>query len=306
MIAFPPQVRRIAVLGDIGGQLGVLHRVLSDLGVVADRLPEDLALIQVGDLVRVGGRGLDDVGCLAMVSRCMRANPGRWVQLAGNHDLALLGGPRRQSWPAPSSVESDAAEILRDWWEEGRLHLAVALGCREYGDVLITHAGLTRGAWRRLGCPADPYTAAELIDAERGRPVETVARGGALTGVDSGPDAERADVIWAEVSTELYAPWIAAGDAPFSQIHGHASPWNWAIGNWWPDTPTAVRTVTTLEADLRRTTICLGPGEPGPVAVGVDWMLGDEAVSGIWPLLVLHIRTRGEAVRKTSGTWHRK
>lgn len=35
MIGFPASVQRVAVLGDIGGQLGVLRRVLADLGATS-------------------------------------------------------------------------------------------------------------------------------------------------------------------------------------------------------------------------------------------------------------------------------
>jgi hypothetical protein len=37
--------------------------------------------------------------------------------------------------------------VLRSWWTGGALRLAVAIRAEEYGDVLITHAGLTRGRW---------------------------------------------------------------------------------------------------------------------------------------------------------------
>jgi hypothetical protein len=140
MIGFPASVRRVAVLGDIGGQFAVLRRVLAELGASSGRLPDDLAVVQVGDLVRVGGNGLDNVGCMSLAEHCRAANPGRWVQLLGNHDMALLGGPRRPSWPAVST-DDGSARTLRRWWDEREGQLALAVRCQEYGDVLITHAG---------------------------------------------------------------------------------------------------------------------------------------------------------------------
>jgi len=117
---------------------------------------------------------------------------------------------------------------LRRWWDERQARLALAVRCQEYGDVLITHAGLTRGRWRALGAAADHVAVADLLNADIGKPVSEAIHGGALADIDAGPDAERADVTWAEVIGEMYGPWLAAGDAPFPQIHGHASPWNWA------------------------------------------------------------------------------
>jgi hypothetical protein len=289
MTGFPPSVRRVAVVGDIGGQLIVLQRVLEELGAHpgSGRLPADLAVVQVGDLVRVGGRGLDNAGCVATAARLWDANPGRWVQLLGNHDVALLGGPRRTAWPGPDSADVNVARVLQGWWDEHRARLALAVSCRALGDVLITHAGLTRGRWLHLGAPPDPYAAADLVNADVGAPIDQVILGGALTDVDAGPDGERADVTWAEVIDELYAPWLSAGDAPFTQIHGHASPWNWSTGSWWPAATPAVRAATTVDPTVRRTTAELAAGDGGPLAVGVDWMLGDVPTASTWPPLVL-------------------
>ena len=290
MTGLPFQVRRVAVLGDIGGQLGVLDAVIAELGAdPSGRLPADLAVVQVGDLTRVGGRGLDNAGCVAAAAGYRSANPGRWLQLLGNHDVALLGGPRRSSWREPSTEDDGVAAVLQRWWSEHLVQLAFAVRTRELGDVLITHAGLTRGRWRRLGSPPDPFAAAASINDDVGRPIGEVIHGGALTGISAGPDAEAADVTWAEVITELYVPWLDAGDAPFSQVHGHAAPWNWTTDSWWPDATSAVRAATRVDRAVRRTTIRLGRGEGSPQAVGVDWMLGDEPASATWPLLTLTV-----------------
>ena len=287
---FPDAVQRVAVLGDIGGQLGVFERVMDELGASSGRLPADLAVVQVGDLVRVGGQGLDNAGCVAAAADYWAANPGRWVQLFGNHDMTLLGGPSRPSWPALSAEDAAAARTMQRWWDSREARLALAVRCDAYGDVLITHAGLTRGLWRRLGAVPDPAAVAALLNADVGKPVGEVIRGGALTGLAAGPDAEQADVTWAEVIEELYGPWLAAGDAPFTQIHGHASPWNWTTGAWWPDATSAVRAATSIDEVSRRTTTRLRSGRASPVAVSTDWMLGDAPTAGTWPLLVLTLR----------------
>lgn len=100
-------------------------------------------------------------------------------------------------------------------------------------------------------------------------------------------------MTWAEVIEELYGPWLAAGDAAFTQIHGHASPWNWASDGWWPAATPAVRAATTVDRIRRRTVTRLGPEERSPVAVSTDWMLGDQAATDTWPVLVLTVREGG-------------
>jgi hypothetical protein len=290
--SLPPEVDRVAVLGDIGGQATVFHHVLRDLGAdpATHALPARLAVVQVGDLVRAGaGPGLDNDACVALAGQAAAANPGRWIQLFGNHDLALLGGPTKPDWPGLPSANPATIDHLHRWWARREAVLAVGLRCREYGDVLITHAGLTRGRWRALGAPATATEAAHLINDDVGQPVHHVIRGGRLTGTDSGPDAAGADVIWAEVANELYQPWLTAADMPFTQIHGHATPWNWPTNDWWPDTPADVRHATTIDHATRRTTTThLARGNQSDrVAICVDWTLGNQPTTTCWPLLTL-------------------
>jgi hypothetical protein len=285
----PAAVRRVAVLGDIGGQLAVFERALADLGVdpVSGLMPPDLAVVQVGDLVRIGGRGLDGDGCVAAAAALRAANPERWIQLFGNHDLMVIGGPARPNWPAPSCAPG-TIDRLRRWWIRRDAWLAAAFGTAEYGEVLITHAGLSRGLWVALGRPASPRAAAAELNSDVGRPVASVIRGGVLSGADPGPEAATVDVAWTEVVTELYQPWLDAGDAPFSQIHGHASPWNWSTGSWWPAATADVRAATDVDHATRRTATLLVPSADRPrLAISVDWTLGDRPTTTTWPVLVL-------------------
>jgi hypothetical protein len=292
--AWPAGVERVAILGDVGGQITVFRAVLDDLGVApaAGVLPPGLAVVQVGDLVRAGtGDGLDNDACVALAAHLAAANPGRWIQLFGNHDIALLGGPTKSDWAALPAAEPATVDRLCGWWATGQGRLAVAVDTTEHGDILVTHAGLTRGRWLALGAPTRAARAAELINADLGAPVGSVIRGGCLTGADAGPDGAGADVTWAEVNHELYQPWLTGGDLPFTQIHGHASPWNWSAGTWWPDTPPAVRRATTIDRTSRRTvTVLNADAAAGGLAVGVDWMLGNQATTEHRPLLTVHIR----------------
>jgi hypothetical protein len=233
---------------------------------------------------------LDNDGCVQLADTLRRANPGRWIQLFGNHDLAALGGPQRPAWNRQLHLCEQATATLRGWWTTGQAHLAVAVTSREYGAVLISHVGLTRGRWAILGKP-NPAAAAELLNVDVGRPIHDVIRGGALTGTDAGPDGANTDIVWAEVTTELYQPWLDAGDSPFTQIHGHASPWNWTDDDWWPDASPGVRRATRVDHSVRRTTTVTAhpPGIAARTLICVDWNLGDSPIRRCWPLLTLTV-----------------
>jgi hypothetical protein len=288
--------RRIAFVGDIGAHARLFERVLESLGCDLERaqIPADLTIVQVGDLVSLAPRrGEDSNRCLEIADRMLRANPARWIQLWGNHEIAALGGPRRPGW---SGGDVNAATIasLERWWSEGLARFAFAFEDRD-GPWLVTHAGLTRRRWIDAGKPPAREAADSLNAARAGAAAEIARAGSLVTGV---PD-ERADVTWAEVTRELYEPWLQAGDRgeplPFNQIHGHATPWQWEREAFFPDTPPRIREACHVDHAARRTTTTLGRlagGKPA-VAVSVDWVLLDHAtMNGVLrPVLVRDVET---------------
>lgn len=281
------------VLGDIGGHHSVLMRSLEGLGVDSTtlKMPADLVVVQLGDLVRVSDSPhLDSLSCVLTAERLMRVNPGQWVQLIGNHDAALLGGPRRATWRRPEADDDrdvEAAAVIRDWWQSGSCRMAQGLVTREFGAVLLTHGGLTRMRWQAIGAHQDPRVAAEHLNRDVSRPPEEVFSAGLLVDPDAGVGDP--DVTWAEVGREFYEPWIFSGDMPFSQIHGHASPWNWQTNEWWPSVSEAVRSATQVQSAVRRT-LTRASGHGGAedrVLVSADWNLGEIPTDSHWPLLHL-------------------
>ena len=278
-----------AVLGDIGGHHAVMMRSLQELGVDTETLemPQGLNVVQLGDLVRVtDSPGLDSLTCVQTADRLMFVNPGQWLQIIGNHDAALIGGPRRAAWRPPerdNARDLAAADIIRAWWRSGRCRMAHGLFTAEYGPTLLTHGGLTRMRWRAIGSHQDPRTTAACLNEDVSRPPADVFLAGSLARKDG--SIGNPDVTWAEVGSELYGPWIDANDSPFTQIHGHASPWNWQTNSWWPSMSDKVISATKVQHVNRRTeTRVPTPGEER-VFVSTDWNLGEIPLDATWPLL---------------------
>jgi hypothetical protein len=100
---------------------------------------------------------------LGLVERIRVANPGRWLQLVGNHDVAALGGPGFGPFGKVASP-ADQQRVQR-CWADGLIRAAVAVRAPGLGgDALITHAGVTRGFWGDLGRPESAVDAAGMID----------------------------------------------------------------------------------------------------------------------------------------------
>ncbi|MBO3142024.1 metallophosphoesterase [Dermatophilus congolensis] len=241
---------RHVVIGDVGGHLDTLLSELTRLGVDPHTatIPTDLSIVQVGDLIH---RGPDSEEIIALVGRLMEANPGRWTQLAGNHEAQYLRPPvfKWRDWICPA-----AADALRNWWACGLLKVAAAIPTAGR-DILVTHAGLTEGFWRTdLGCPMTAVEAAALLNqAARDNSACLFRPGVMLTGrvdLTAGP-------LWAEAGRELITSW-EGNQMPFSQIHGHSSLIDWDGGAWRAHKEIVARTLLDLAACHETTLMASG------------------------------------------------
>lgn len=248
--------RRIAVIGDVGGHLDALTAELSRIGVPdggAGEIPEDLVVVQVGDLVH---RGPDSSGVVALVDTHLRRTPDRWFQLIGNHEAFYVFGPQ---FRLSERLDRRAAGTVNGWWNDGVLRAAVSF--RSRGEsFLVTHAGLTHAYWRLfLGSPADaPSAAASLNDMLR-RGDDRLIRAGQVHGGTADPAA---GPLWAAADVELEAGWHDH-PLPFSQVHGHSSSVRWPEGDL-PSRPGSEAVV--VDRALRHTTTVLGGGR----IIGID------------------------------------
>ena len=238
-----PGVVRALLIGDVAGHLDALRWALGaygvDLGTAT--IPDGLVVVQAGDLVH---RGPDSAGVVALVDRFLRGpHAERWIQLIGNHEQPYLFD---QPCVIPRELDDYSVSTLRAWWADGLAHAATVItpdwtqvslprrmrSVRPEGDILVTHAGLTHGAWEELGGPTSAAAAAAAINADaRGTGTVTLREGRMTTGTTdlaAGP-------LWAQAGAELLSSWDQTTDAPhLNQIHGHTTVRGWSQERWYP------------------------------------------------------------------------
>jgi len=256
---------RVAVIGDLGGHLAELRSEVSRLGGDPDaaRLPEDLTVIQVGDLVH---RGPASVEVISLVDRFLTNQPGQWIQLVGNHEAQYLR--RRPTFDWPEHIGDDAVEVLRRWWALGQMQAAAAVVTSEE-SFLVTHAGLTEAFWRRiLDAPTGAAAAAAGINALIGVREDLLFRTGQMLGGGRGEPAT--GPVWAATSTELVPGWLTT-PMPFSQVHGHASVFDWRSRQY--RTTDEIARLTSVDEAAKHETVTVG----GSRIIGVDPGHGDQA-----------------------------
>jgi hypothetical protein len=248
---------RTAVIGDVGGHLEDLTTELLRLGAdpVSGRLPADLTVVQVGDLIH---RGPESDAVVALVDAYLHDQPDQWVQLVGNHEAQYLAAPLFD-WPERLSPEMEAT--LQGWWSSGLMRVAAAVtsGRESY---LVTHAGLTSGFWRDvLGRPDDAREAERLLnDLAGSRDAELFRPGHMLSGRRP---SWAAGPIWAAAATELVPGWVHRR-LPFSQVHGHSSVYDWQQRRF--RVPAGLVRVTRIDEEAKHETTTLEGGR----IVGVD------------------------------------
>ncbi|MGK4591392.1 metallophosphoesterase [Amycolatopsis sp. w19] len=238
---------KVALIGDVGGHPDQLRRALAWLGVTSERLPPELTVIQVGDLV---DRGPDSAGVLDIAGKLLEDR--QWIQLAGNHETQYLPGGEI-FWREP--LPEDDVTRLREWWADGRLRVAEAVRTADGEELLVTHAGLTLACWQRLGGPTSATEAAAILNE---RPDLIWERGEHGRDEDAGP-------LWAESGAALHEPWMGYfGVVPFGQVHGHSTVVRFAERTW--RCAGRIRHRTTVDWRARHVRVRIG----GRVFTGID------------------------------------
>lgn len=212
---------KVVVIGDVGGQLGMFQDVLARLGVGKDYvIPEGLTVIQVGDVVRMSSSlSLDSVECAKLADRMIRTNPKQWIQLYGNHEAPIIGGPCPPQWVHEEILFNECHDIVRSWWDEGLAYFAAGIESADGEVYVVTHAGLTSGYMENHLYTKDPVIAVQRMNdiAE-----ERLYFDNYQTGVINFGDAtnQSSDFMWAATGVELLPSWSDT-DMGFHQVYGH-------------------------------------------------------------------------------------
>jgi len=249
---------RVAVIGDVGGHLAALSAELARLGAADDGrgpLPDDLVVVQVGDLVH---RGPDSDAVIELVDSHLTRQPDQWVQLLGNHEAQYLRAPAFE-WP--QRLGRDAAAALRRWYARGLFRAGVGLQAGSE-SLLVTHAGVTRPFWEQsLAAPDSVDDAVLRLDRMLEDDDSALFRPGVMLtprGVDT-----RSGPLWASADEELLPSWLGH-ELPFSQVHGHSSLVDWDRGRL--RVPGPVGRTTTVDEDAKHESTELAGGR----IVGID------------------------------------
>ena len=249
--------RRTAVIGDVAGHLDELRRELTRLGADqhSGELPPDLTIVQVGDLIH---RGPASDGVVALVDHYLTEQPEQWVQLVGNHEAQYL---RQPLFDWPERVAPESIKTLRRWWATGQLRVAASV-VTDHEGFLVTHAGLTAGFWRQvLGAPTDVEEAARALNGLIGTAEDVLFRPGHMLGGRRKDPA--AGPLWAATTTELAPGWMRT-PLPFSQVHGHASAFDWRHRKF--RGPQQLARLATVDEVTKHVTLTLEGGR----IIGID------------------------------------
>jgi len=212
---------RVAVIGDVGGFVEHLHAAIATLGVTDSVWPDDLIVVQVGDLF--GGR--DDVAVAELVAP--HPESGRWVQLVGNWELEAVSASQVTNAKG-RTADLDALHIFREWHRSGLVRRAAAVTSSAGVVGVITHAGISHGFWSAdLDADPDGRRVAHRLNT---MPLSQVARPGEMFGAVNETAPGPIWSSWAE-------SWSWWETPPFAQVHGHSSPWNSHRRQWWDATP---------------------------------------------------------------------
>lgn len=245
-------------VGDTGGHRKQLEAGLESIGVDVDNftIPEGVTIIHMGDLIH---KGPASRSLLTLVRDLQDRNPGRWIQLLGNHEAQhLIGGV--MFWNCESCVEPDTDDLIQSMWNENRIVAAHSLKglsnanmtlsardcwiptCR---DWLLTHGGLSPRWADTLHCDlADVDSVAKAINGLSPRRLS-------IAGSRLGNPGSLASPVWASAPDEVIPQW--EGRMPFNQLAGHTYPFDWERELWFggPRRAAHMRKLSKLNPDLR-------------------------------------------------------
>lgn len=215
-------MKKVVIIGDIGGQLEVFQDTLKRVGIGKSLIvPSGTIIVQIGDIVRMNNSSnLDSVGCLELANQLILNNPDSWIQLLGNHEAPFIGSETPKAWEGQQTLET-CRELISKWYRNNMAHFAVSV---ENGESnILSHAGLTYGFLSKLG--VENSLPKEIVKAVNQIARDKTYHQYAETGVINffGESNTSADFLWAAAGDELIPSWSGV-EMHFNQIHGHDTP----------------------------------------------------------------------------------
>lgn len=266
---------RTIVFGDTGGHGKQLLASLAELGLDFDtlKLPEDVTVVHLGDLIH---KGPNSNQLVHFVNSVMAANPGRWIQLFGNHELHHVPEAPK-FWNCDCDLHT--VTTLNSWLDSGQAKLTWALDdfselqfgsspekhfAPEVKRVLFSHAGMTRMFWREMG---EHESAVATARATNAVPMSQVSRPGVMLRDPSKPAnrIHRPGPAWALAHSEVFSSWTDTV-MPFAQIHGHSTGFSWTQHGWFSSVPQMFADSTELYPQERVSVTHLGEN----LMLGID------------------------------------
>ena len=274
----------IVILGDIGGQAIVFKKILKKLGINLNELilPPNMIIIQLGDIIRLYPNfKQENTEIISLVNKLIIKNPTNWIQLLGNHEIAFFGGPFCTNWDKAVSQHSE--NLLINLWEENKIYIACGVTTFEDNNIkreyLASHAGLTKSNLELMKT-VSLQNVVSFLNKDIG-----------TNNVISTPGwyynkqiTLTADAQWAEVNQELYLPWLKEKSMPFSQIHGHNSPYFWLENRRQDTIVPEVKDVTHIDNDRR---ITVTSHSDGNKFYAIDWTMGNTIIKKVWKPFII-------------------
>ena len=227
------------------------------------RLPADLHVVQVGDLVH---RGPDSDQVVALVDGYLTHQPDQWTQLVGNHEMQYLREPVFE-WP--ERLHAQRSRRCVGGGSDGQHERCHRLLPRAGDDRRTPTSSPTRasppvlagGPRRSCGCARRSEAAAALnaLWMRDRRPFPCRRHAARRRRSDVRPVGP----LWASAATELLPSWLDR-PLPFSQVHGHSWLFDWRRQRFRGPTEVVQRTTADEFAGHETTTL------DGGAIIGVD------------------------------------
>lgn len=277
-----------AVFGDVGGHYPVFLRALNRLGIhvagdSAYLIPENLTIIQLGDLVHKGGYSRELIRLVDFLMKKNNSNPdaGTWIQLVGNHESQYIPGAPT-FWP--QEVNAKGIKTINQWWQDGSIRLHYVIPQSEGKDFVISHAGISRFLYMK-GLASNIHSMSTetfygYIESLQPKRMKEAAKAGWML---YGKLSSNAGIFWAETVQEVYETWRGL-ESPFHQIHGHVTPFSWDAEAFYPSVPDAIQTEIVLDTEKRHSIW----EHNGVKFYGIDPGFDKNARSEITPLILTH------------------